>query len=372
MSIHRLSAGSGYQYLLRHTASGDIQRLAGTPLTSYYTASGYPPGRWVGSGLAGVGGSDERAARPNDSSPPVAPPSASGPPVLASGSAVTEEQMARLYGRGLDPLTGDRLGARYVVHRTVEQRIADRAAQLPDDLPAADRAIAQADIAAEERRRQTPSAVAGFDLTFTMPKSGSVLWALSGPDLQARIAAAHHATVADVIGVLERKALFTRTGHGGVAQITTRGAIAACFDHWDTRAGDPNLHTHVVVSNKVQGADGRWRSLDSRALHHAAVALSELYDDLLADRLTQVANVAWGGGTAGRAEHPRSRSRASATACCASSPSAPGTSRPALGTWSLTSAPAAGARPTAPRSSGCASRPPWRPDRVRRCAHSPT
>ena len=54
MSIHPLSAGAGYQYLLRHTASGDVERLAGTPLTAYYTASGYPPGRWAGSGLAGL------------------------------------------------------------------------------------------------------------------------------------------------------------------------------------------------------------------------------------------------------------------------------------------------------------------------------
>src|SRR5215207_872194 len=59
MSMHRLSAGSGYQYLLRHTAAGDVQRLAGTPLTAYYTASGYPPGRWLGSGLTGLGQADE-------------------------------------------------------------------------------------------------------------------------------------------------------------------------------------------------------------------------------------------------------------------------------------------------------------------------
>ena len=58
MSMHRLSAGSGYQYLLRHTASGDVARLAGTPLTAYYTASGYPPGRWLGGGVAGLGQPD--------------------------------------------------------------------------------------------------------------------------------------------------------------------------------------------------------------------------------------------------------------------------------------------------------------------------
>ena len=174
------------------------------------------------------------------------------------------------------------------------QRVADRVARLPDDLPANERAAAVADIEAQERRRGTPAAVAGFDLTFTMAKSASVLWALAPARVQARIAAAHRDTVAEVIGVLERDALFTRTGHGGIAQVGTRGAVAACFDHWDTRAGDPNLHTHVVLANKVQGADGRWRSVDSRALHHAAVALSELYDDLLADRLGRDLGVRWG------------------------------------------------------------------------------
>ena len=330
MSMHRLSAGSGYQYLLRHTASGDVARLAGTGLTAYYTASGYPPGRWLGNGLAGLGPAAGPAAgieaptrvdppadtksaaegpqpdgRPADDSGPAGDPGpaddpqpdgrpASGPGSVAAGEVVTEEQMARLYGQGLDPVTGDRLGARYLVHRPVEARVADRVARLSPDLPAADRAAAVADIEGQERRQGTPSAVAGFDLTFTMAKSASVLWALAPPAVQAQIAAAHRDTVAEVIGVLERDALFTRTGHGGVAQIGTRGAIAACFDHWDTRAGDPNLHTHVVLANKVQGDDGRWRSVDSRALHHATVALSELYDDLIADRLGRDLGVRWG------------------------------------------------------------------------------
>jgi conjugative relaxase-like TrwC/TraI family protein len=320
MSVHRLSAGSGYQYLLRHTASGDVQRLAGATLTAYYAASGYPPGRWLGAGVAGLGqpttcGPAPRIEAPTRVDPPATNTSSgeqpqpsdrlaadqqpdgnpvSGPGPVRGGDVVTEEQMARLYGQGLDPVTGDRLGARYRVHRPVEARVADRVARLPDDLSAAERAAAVADIERQERRKGTPSAVSGFDLTFTMAKSASVLWALAPPAVQARIAAAHRDTVSEVIGVLERDALFTRTGHDGVAQIGTRGAVAACFDHWDTRAGDPNLHTHVVLANKVQGADGRWRSVDSRALHHAAVALSELYDDLLADRLTRDLGVRWG------------------------------------------------------------------------------
>lgn len=73
----------------------------------------------------------------------------------------------------------------------------------------------------------------------------------------------------------------------------TRGLIAAAFDHPDTRTGDPNLHTHVVVANKVQGLDGKWRSVDSRALHHAVVSISEVYDNLFADELARRLPVSW-------------------------------------------------------------------------------
>ena len=58
--------------------------------------------------------------------------------------------------------------------------------------------------------------------------------------------------------------------------------------------GDPNLHTHVVLANKVQGADGAWRSVDSRALHHAVVSVSEVYDNLFADELARRLPVEWG------------------------------------------------------------------------------
>ena len=78
MSLARLSAGAGYQYLLRHTACGDVERNASTPLTAYYTSAGYPPGRWTGSGLDGLGNGEG----------------------IRAGSPVIEEQMAALYGKG--------------------------------------------------------------------------------------------------------------------------------------------------------------------------------------------------------------------------------------------------------------------------------
>ena len=74
-------------------------------------------------------------------------------------------------------------------------------------------------------------------------------------------------------------------GADGFAQVNTTGLIAAAFDHRDSRAGDPNPHTHVAISNKVHaiGPDGigRWLALDGHPLHKAAVAASELYNTLL-------------------------------------------------------------------------------------------
>lgn len=239
MSMHRLSAGAGYRYLLRDTACGDVPRASSTPLTAYYAESGYPPGRWIGDGLAAVG--------------------------LAGGDVVVEEQMANLFGAGQHPVSGAGLGRAYRQYNPAVERI-----------------------------RPAPQAVAGFDLTFTVPKSVSVLWAVAQPDVQALIAQAHQSAVAESLAFFQDRALFTRTGTDGCAQVRTGGMLATAFDHWDTRTGDPNLHTHVVVANKVQGLDGQWRALDSRALHHAAVAVSELYDDLLADTLTRTLPVSWG------------------------------------------------------------------------------
>ena len=271
MSLHRLSAGAGYQYLLRHTACGDVERDPSTPLTAYYTDDGYPPGRWLGTGLAGFGDGTG----------------------IAAGTAVSEEAMSAVFGHGRDPVSGAPLGNAYPTYRTLAQRIADRSAALPADLDEPVRAQLLARIEATETARRTPGAVAGFDLTFTAPKSASVLWALADPRTQTRIVTAHRAAVDEALAFLEDRALFTRVGARSCAQVPTRGMVAAAFDHWDTRTGDPNLHTHVVIANRVQGLDGRWRSVDSRALHHAVVAVSEIYDDLIADHLARELPVAW-------------------------------------------------------------------------------
>ena len=271
MTMHRLTAGAGYQYLLRHTASGDCDRSAAADLTAYYTASGNPPGRWFGRGLGGLGDGGPRA-----------------------GSQVSEPQMANLFGQGKDPTTGVPLGRAYRQYAPAAERVPKQIAALPPGLSGNAREEAIATITRVELAKQTPAAVAGFDLTFTATKSISTLWALSDEDTRAVLLAAHRAAVEQALAFLEDTAAFTRTGTNGCQQHKVDGLVAAGFDHWDSRAGDPNLHTHLVLANKVQGPRGAWLSVDSRALHHAVVMVSELYDDLLADEVARRLPVEFG------------------------------------------------------------------------------
>jgi conjugative relaxase-like TrwC/TraI family protein len=222
MSMCVRYAGDSYTYLL-DSVTTDHGRAGATPMTRYYSAEGTPPGIWLGTGLAGLD-------------------SGQG---LAQQSSVTPVQMERLFASGTDPVTAEPLGRSPHLYA-----------------PGAD------------RRRP----VAGFDCTFTVPKSVSVLWALADPATREAVYECHREAIQDVLAVIERDVARTRMGTNGVAQVETRGVIAAAFDHWDSRDNDPNLHTHVVIANRVQGPDGRWRTLDSRALHRAAVAMSERYD----------------------------------------------------------------------------------------------
>jgi conjugative relaxase-like TrwC/TraI family protein len=111
------------------------------------------------------------------------------------------------------------------------------------------------------------------------------LWAVADPAVAAVIEQAHQAAVKDALTFIEDHALFTRTGPQGIRQVDVRGLVAAAFTHRDSRAGDPDLHTHVAVANKVQTLDGRWLSIDGRVLFKANVAASETYNTALEQHL---------------------------------------------------------------------------------------
>jgi hypothetical protein len=127
---------------------------------------------------------------------------------------------------------------------------------------------------AKDSRPRTQT-VAGYDLTFSPVKSVSTLWAIAEPAVAAVIERAHQAAVNDALAFIETHALFTRTGPRGIRQVNVRGLVATAFTHRDSRSGDPDLHTHVAVANKVQTLDGRWLSIDGRVLFKATVAASE-------------------------------------------------------------------------------------------------
>lgn len=273
MTIRVMSSGKGYEYLLKSVVVGDGDWEMSSPLTRYYTESGCPPGTWVGTGLMSL--DDGRT------------------PALVEGDMVTEEHLAWLLGEGIHPVTGEKLGKRFPSLQPPRERIAARVARLDPDLRGETRAEAVQRIREEEVAKKPRTAVAGFDLTFSPPKSVSAIWGVADAGTQALIAQAHHAAMRDTIALLEQRVAATRVGAGGIAQMPIVGVIATAFDHYDSRAADPQLHTHVVVSNKVQGVDGQWRTLDSRRLHKAAVALSESYNAFLTDHTARFLGVTW-------------------------------------------------------------------------------
>ena len=314
MSIHKLTAGSGYDYLTRQVAALDATEKGHIGLASYYAERGEKLGAWIGSGMEGIEG-------------------------LTAGDPVTAEQMRALFGCGLHPLAelrqqllagpdlsqldcrdAARLGAPFKIldgdvspfRREVARRFAaiNTAASLPAGapLPPADRARVRSEVAREfflaEHDREPVDArelagqiakdsrprtqtVAGYDLTFSPVKSVSTLWAVADPAVTAVIERAHQAAVQDALRFIEEHALFSRTGPQGIRQVNVRGLVATAFTHRDSRAGDPDLHTHVAVANKVQTLDGRWLSIDGRVLFKANVAASETYNTALEQHLRE-------------------------------------------------------------------------------------
>ena len=272
-----MSRMASIEYLLRHISSADGTPLdptqLGSALTRYYAADGYPPGRWTGTGLAGL---NQGAG-------------------LDVDQPISEEQMHRLFERGEDPITGSQLARKAPAkYATRQERIDRRIANLPATMIAPTRAAHIERIKDEERRKPTRNPVAGFDLTFSVPKSVSVLWALGDHGVQVQLYEAHQEAIQAVLAMIEDETLRTRTGTNGVQQVRTNGMLAAVWDHWDSRAGDPQLHTHVTIPNRVRSAiDGKWRTLDSRALYRSTVAMSERYNLLLADAVSRRLGLTW-------------------------------------------------------------------------------
>jgi conjugative relaxase-like TrwC/TraI family protein len=126
---------------------------------------------------------------------------------------------------------------------------------------------------------------AGWDMTFSAPKSVSVLWALSEPRDREAIESAHRLGVATALWHLEQAAAWARRGKGGAIRERTAGLLMAAFDHHTSRELDPQLHTHVFVFNLAPRQDGTWGTLLGRELYRAQKRAGAEYREVLATEL---------------------------------------------------------------------------------------
>lgn len=244
-SIGRITAGRGYDYLTRDVA---------TSKHDYYTGKGEAPGVWTGRGSALIGLSGD----------------------------VDADDMAVLYGRFVVPSTAG--GTRLASGRWEPEQVLGRKV---NPKTRADGSIAEP--------------VAAFDVTFSPSKSVSLLWALTDDDeIRSTVADAHEAAVAAGLEHLDQTAGHTRAGDGGLRKVGGDGFVIAQFRHRTSRStdpgvrvGDPQLHSHCAILNRVRGADGKWRTLDSRAIYRNAHAAGAVYGATLERELSERLGVSW-------------------------------------------------------------------------------
>src|ERR1017187_1753917 len=144
--------------------------------------------------------------------------------------------------------------------------------------------------------------IAAFDLTFSAPKSVSVLFAVAPAEVSAALVEAHEDAVRAALGYLEESAVFVRRGAGGVRFEHAGGLIAAAYRHRMSRALDPQLHTHVVAANLARGEDGRYTALHHPSLYRAARTAGYLYQSHLRSLVRDRLGLEWGPVHKGAAE----------------------------------------------------------------------
>lgn len=156
-------------------------------------------------------------------------------------------------------------------------------------------------------RRLRQDGVAAWDVTFSADKSVSLLWALGDEQTRKDVGEAFEEATSQALGYLESVASATRGASKTVVTddqgnrkcrvrtwpIATSGYVAAAFTEYTSRADDPQLHTHVVVANRVKGTDGVWRTLDGRLLYRHQLAAGYLHEAVLRKELTERLGVRW-------------------------------------------------------------------------------
>lgn len=318
-----------------------LSRQAGCP-TDYYTGAGERPGRWWGSGAAALGLRGDvdadtlralLAGRSPDGATRLLRPVLRTDPRGRLPVAPLADRLRRLAAERdcrPDQLYGDERLRTACARLLAQEERASRQAGAPEptvnartagslcaaagidphelyrgsdgDGADADRFAAALEQADERIDVRMP----GLDLTFSAPKSVSVLYGLATPEVSRAVRDGHEAAVRAAVGYLERAAGHGLRGHQGdrrqARRVGTSGFIAATFPHRSNRCGDMQLHDHVVVVNLLLGTDGRVSALDSREIYRQGRTAGFLYQAALRYELTSRLGVEWGPVRNGYAE----------------------------------------------------------------------
>jgi conjugative relaxase-like TrwC/TraI family protein len=141
-------------------------------------------------------------------------------------------------------------------------------------------------------RAPRQDAMPAWDLVLRPHKDVSILYALGDEATGRRVAEAHQAGVRAAVAYLDSQ-VGTRTGRHGAEHVQGSGLLAVGFTHRTSRAGDPLLHTHLIITNRTQGPDGEWRTLDSRDLLNHRATADAMYQAAYQQELTRTLGVRW-------------------------------------------------------------------------------
>lgn len=127
---------------------------------------------------------------------------------------------------------------------------------------------------------------AGIDLTFSAPKSVSVISLVMG---EAQVRGAHEKALSATLSHIEERYSQAReTKAGETKKIETGNMVIAMFDHHTSRELDPQLHTHAVIMNLTMTRHGKWRALSNESLYQHKMYIGQYYRNELAANLREL------------------------------------------------------------------------------------
>ena len=259
LSAKKVGPG-GWRYYFRSVMVGDGQRPAGKPLRVAQDEAGVPPGVWTGRGLAAAG--------------------------LAVGDVVTERQAELLLGEGRHP-DSDRIEGELLAEGKSPAK-ARRATVLGRPI--------EHNQSPKTEAAKARSPWLAMDLLFRAPSTAQISWALMG-DEHCRVLELCQDIARDKsLAWLEDSVAEIRWGSGGKHRAPVKeGLIVAVFRHYESRAGQPLLHDHALVSIRARRPDakGTWGNLSADSMLENIVAAGTLYTLYFMEEVSARLGWAW-------------------------------------------------------------------------------